>query len=341
MVTLQAVAKLAGVSRATASRALTGNPRVSPSALRAVERAAQKLGYVPNAAARTLTTGRTDTVALVIAEPTQMVFGDPFFGRLVRGIGDVIADNEKQLILLMPQSSEAKRLVRYVLEGHVDGALLASLHQGHPLPELLAKRGIPFVIGGRPAHPDRFSYVDVDNVGGARAAVGHLVSMGRRTIATICGPSDMPAGQDRRLGYRLAIEAAGPARDAGLEEPTSFSREGGIAAMRRLLQRRPGLDAVFAASDLQASGALQVLAEAGRRVPEDVAVVGFDDHPFAASMHPQLSSVHQPIEAMGHEMARLLLETMRSPRQPPRRVLLGTELRVRSSSAGSRSRRGR
>ena len=336
--TLKAVADLAGVSRATASRVLTGNPRVSRSSRRAVERAAEQLGYVPNAAARTLATSRTGTVALVLGEPANMVFGDPFFARLISGIQDVIVPRDMQLILLTPQSEwDARRMVRYISAGRVDGVLLVSLHEGQPLPELLADRGIPFVIGGRPVHPDRFNYVDVDNVGAARTAVSHLISMGRRTIATICGPGDMPAGQDRLLGYRLALEAAGAAHDEGMEEPADFTREAGVTAMRQLLQRRPGLDAVFAASDLLASGALEALTEADLRVPEDVALAGFDDHPFAASMRPKLTSVHQPIEAMGHELARLLLRIIRFPHQPPRRVVLSTELRVRGSSSGTHS----
>jgi len=332
-VTLDQVAKLARVSRATASRALTANPRVSSEARRAVERASRKLGYIPNYAARALATGRSDAIALVIFEPTRLLFGDPFFPRLIRGVDDVLATRETQLILLAPQAtSRTDRLERYLAAGHVDGVLLVSLHGFHPLLGRLAERGVPFVVGGRPAEPDLFSYVDVDNVHGAYTAVSHLASRGRRSIATIGGPQDMPAGQDRLAGYRQALAAAGLPADLDLEEAADFTQDDGARAMDLLLRRRPTLDAVFAASDPMAVGALKTLEGWGRRVPDDVAVIGYDDDPVASATNPPLSSVWQPIEEMGREMARLLLE----PDHAPRRVMLGTELRVRHSSMSAR-----
>jgi DNA-binding LacI/PurR family transcriptional regulator len=189
------------------------------------------------------------------------------------------------------------------------------------------------VVGGRPPVAGPVSYVDADNMGGAFAAVEHLARTGRRRIATVTGPPDMPAAQDRLAGYHQALEAAGMPAERSLEESGDFSHDGGVAAMRELLRRRPDLDAVFAASDLMAAGALQVLRDAGRRVPGDVAVVGFDDSPFAASTLPPLSSVRQPIEEWGREMTRLLLAEITAPRYVPRRVILATELVVRASSA--------
>jgi DNA-binding LacI/PurR family transcriptional regulator len=333
-VTLEEVAQAAGVSRATASRVLTSDPRVSPDARRAVERAASKLGYVPNQAGRALATGRSDAIALVVFEPTTLLFGDPFFPRLIRGLGDVLTSRDMQLILLAPQSApDADRVERYVAAGHVDGALLVSLPSSHPLPGRLAARGIPLVIGGRPTEPDRYSHVDVDNVAGAAHAVAHLVAGGRRTIATVTGRKDVAAGQDRLRGYQEGLRTAGIPADDALVEAGDFTRDGGARAMRFLLIKRPRLDAVFVASDLMAVGVLQALAEAGRRVPEDVAVVGYDDDPMAAALQPPLSSVRQPIEEMGREMARLLMDAVHSPDRPPRKVLLTTRLEVRFSSA--------
>jgi DNA-binding LacI/PurR family transcriptional regulator len=333
-VTLERVAQLAGVSRATASRVLTANPRVSEESRRAVERAAAKLGYVPNHAGRALATGRSDTVALVVFEPTALLFGDPFIARLIRGLGDVLNGRDMQLTLLAPQTgSDVDRLERYVIAGHADGVLLVSLPGSHPLPGRLAARGIPVVIGGRPPEPERFTHVDVDNVAGAAQAVAHLAQGGRRSIATITGRQDVSAGQDRLRGYRLGIEVAGLRQDEELVEAGDFTRDGGARALRALLRRRPGLDAVFVASDLMAAGALQALAEAERRVPEEVAVVGYDDDPLAAALQPPLTSVRQPIEEMGREMARLLLGAIHTPDQAPRKVLLTTRLEVRLSSA--------
>ena len=333
--TLEEVARAAGVSRATASRVFTSSPRVSDEARRSVERAARQLGYVPNRAARSLVTGRSDSVALVIPEPTTRLFGEPFFPRLVRGIADALSAHDIQLVLLLPQGpADEARVARYLAAGHVDGALLVSLHGADPLPGLLVERHVPVVVGGRPPRDQpAVSYVDVDNRTGALTAVGHLAECDRTRIATITGTLDMPPGRDRREGYRRALEAAGLPMDRLLEEPGDFSQESGMRGMRALLERRPHLDAVFAASDLMAAGALLALREAGRRVPEDVAVVGYEDSPIAASTLPPLSSVRQPTEEMGREMARLLLAALASGRHVPRQVVLATELVVRESSA--------
>jgi DNA-binding LacI/PurR family transcriptional regulator len=332
-VTLNTVAQLAGVSRSTASRVLTGHPSVSPEGKRAVERAVRRLDYVPSQAGRALAMGRSDAVVMVIFESTTFLFGDTFLGRLVRGVDEVLAQRDRQLVLLASHAgSEPNRLDRYLAGSHAEGVLMVSHHGSHPLPGRLAARGIPVVFGGRPPDPDHFSYVDVDNLGGAFAAVSHLASGGRRTIATITGPQDMPAGHDRILGWRSALAVAHLAADDDLAEPGDFTREGGIRAMRILLQRRPRLDAVFVASDTMARGALEVLAGAGRQVPEDVAVVGFNDDPMAETTYPALSSVRQPVEEMGREMVRLLVDLIRNPHHAHRRVLLSTQLQVRRSS---------
>lgn len=334
-VTLDEVARVAGVSRATVSRVVNGNPKVGVSAKRDVERAIARLGYVPNPAARSLVTRRSDSIGVVIPEPPGMLFGDPFFPRLLRGVSTELARRSLQLVLLMPQSSgEEERLEQYLTAGHVDGALLVSLHGNDRLPEALAARGVPVVVGGRPPSGDVVSYVDVDNVGGARTAVAHLAAAGRQTIATIAGPADMSVGIDRLAGYRQALQVEGRTPDATLEASGDFTQGGGAAAMERLLAAHPDLDAVFAASDLMAAGAIGALRAAGRRIPEDVAVVGFDDSPIAATSEPPLTSVRQPIEEMGRELVRLLLEQASRPEAVPRKVILATQLVRRRSSEG-------
>jgi DNA-binding LacI/PurR family transcriptional regulator len=334
-VTLDEVARVAGVSRATVSRVVNGNARVTADVRRTVERAVERLGYIPNPAARSLATRRSGSIGLVIAEPAGRIFEDPFFPRLLRGIGAALSSRELQLVLLMPQSShEESRAERYLTAGHVDGALLASLHGNDPLPTAVAGRGIPVVVGGRPPRGAEVSYVDVDNVQGARTATEHLISTGRQVVATISGPPDMSAGQDRLAGYHQALEAAGRKAEAGLEAAGDFTRRGGADAMRRILEVRPDVDAVFAASDLMAAGAIQVLRAAGRGIPEDVAVVGFDDSPIAETTDPPLTSVRQPIEEMGREMVRLLVEHTADPGSVPRKVILATQLVRRRSSEG-------
>jgi DNA-binding LacI/PurR family transcriptional regulator len=333
--TLEGVASLAGVSRATVSRVVNGSPRVSPGVRRDVEAAIEQLGYVPNRAARSLVTRRSESFAVVITEPTGRLFSDPFFPRVLRGISMELTARDLQLVLLMPNSpADVRRTGDYVAAGHVDGAVLISLHGDDPLPSRLSGAGIPLVLVGRPQRGISASYVDVDNRQGARSAVEHLIAGGRRVIATIAGPSDMPPGIDRLAGYRDAIAEAGLPADPDLEACGDFTQTSGAEAMVQLLAARPDIDAVFAASDLMAAGALSALAVAGRRVPRDVAVVGYDDSPVATSTNPQLTSVHQPIEEMGREVARLLVEAVEGTDRVIRRVILATDLVKRASSAG-------
>ena len=333
--TLEEVALLAGVSRATVSRVVNGSPRVSPDVRIDVQAAIERLGYVPNRAARSLVTRRSDSIAVVITEPTGRLFSDPFFPRLLRGISSELAVRDRQLILLMPESTaDESRTADYLTAGHVDGAVLVSLHENDPLPARLVAAAIPIVLVGRPPKGTRASFVDVDNRQGAQSAVAHLISGGRRVIATIAGPQDMAVGTDRLAGYQDALSDAGIALDPTLVTIGDFTQESGTAAITELLATRPDIDAVFAASDLMAAGAISALTDAGRRIPADVAVVGFDDSPVASSTTPQLTSVRQPIEAMGREVARLLVDAVEAADLVPRRVILATELVRRASSAG-------
>jgi DNA-binding LacI/PurR family transcriptional regulator len=346
--TLEQVAALAGVSRATVSRVVNGSPKVSPGVRAQVERAVAKLGYVPNRAARSLVTRRADSVALVVSEPHARFFSEPFFAGMVRGVSAALAATGVQLVLLIAQDlPDRRRLERYVVGGHVDGVLLASLHGDDPLPGTLERAGVPAVLVGRPAGGVRgtagvvprsigwtvpASWVDADNRGGAGKAVDHLARKGRRRIATITGPLDMGVGLDRLEGYRDGLAAAGLAEAGDLVETGDFTEEGGAAAMARLLER-PGspVDAVFAASDLMAAGALRALRTAGRRVPEDVAVVGFEDSAVARYAQPPLTTVRQPIEEMGRQATRLLLAKV-AGETGGMHLILDVDLVVRASA---------
>ena len=190
-----------------------------------------------------------------------------------------------------------------------------------------ACRGAPEGAGARPT----VGYVDADNLGGAEAAVAHLVARGRRTIGTVAGPADMVPGADRRTGWEKALREAGRPAGAALVAEGDFTHAGGRAATEALLGRRPNIDGLFAASDLMALGALDALRAAGRRVPDDVAVVGFDDSELARTTEPPLTTVRQPIEQLGTEMARLLVAQL-DDGAPPTGVVLRTELVVRNSS---------
>ena len=333
--TLEAVAAATGVSRATVSRVVNGNHRVSAETRRAVELAVKRLGYVPNRAARSLVTRRTDSIGLVIPEPTTRLFGDPWFPVVLRGISKAFGARGLQLVLLMPQSgAEDERLEQYVAAGHVDGVLLFSLHGDHPLPQRLMARGIPTVVSGQPPRGAGVAFVDADNRNGAASAVAHLLDRGCRRVATVSGQADLPAARHRLEGYRDALEAAGRPIDPSLEEDGDFTSEGAARAMRLLLERHPDLDGVFVASDWMAVAVLQVLQEAGRHVPEDVSVVGFDDQPIARTAKPPLTTVRQPVDEMTDEMVRLLTEQINSRDHLPRHVIFPTQLIVRESSGG-------
>lgn len=327
--TLDEVARLAGVGRGTASRVLNASPRVSERAREAVTAAVEALGYVPNPAARTLVTRRTNTVALVVSETGDRLFGEPYFAATVRGIGERLSAAGVQLLLTMTTGvEERRRAAAYLTAHHVDGAVLLSLHADDDLPEVLEARGVPTVCAGRQPGRALPCVVDADNREGGRLAVEHLLATGRRRLAVLTGPPDMGAALDRLEG---ALDAA---RAAGVEPRVlagDYGEESGAEGARRLLSEGEEPDGLVAASDLMAVGALRVLRAAGRRVPDDVAVVGFDDSPVCRHTDPPLTSVHQPVEEMGALMASLLLDRL-AGREVAASTVLPTRLVVRAST---------
>ena len=329
--TLEQVAALAGVSTATVSRVLNRSPRVSASARASVEGAVAELGYVPNPAARSLARRRTDTIALVVSEPEERAFADPFYPAIVHGIGEAIADTDLQLILLLAQGTRAQQKVeRYVLQGHVDGVVMLCQHGDDALPRAFVAAGIPIVMTGRPRDTLSLPFVDADNRGGARAATEHLLRSKRR-VATITGPLDLTVTADRFDGYRDALAAAGIAFEPDLVAAGDFTAESGGRAMEQLLGR-VRVDGVFAASDAMAIGALRQLEAVGARVPHDVAVVGFDDVAVAASAVPPLTTMRQPFAEMTRALTDLLQRRIAGVAAPDEHIVFPTEL-VRRASA--------
>ncbi|HSE72603.1 MAG TPA: LacI family DNA-binding transcriptional regulator [Nocardioidaceae bacterium] len=330
--TLDEVARLAGVSRATASRAINGGTRVSPRAQAAVAAAVRTLGYSPNPAARSLVTRRTDSIALVVPEPDDRVFSDPFFAGTLRGVSRVLTEHDLQMVLLLAQPGPAsERTLRYLRGRHVDGALITSHHRDDRLAGRMAGIGLPCVFGGRPwSDSERVTYVDVENVAGGRLAATALLERGCRSIATITGPLDMTAAVDRLDGWREALAAAGVRHDRVVNGDFTF--EGGERATRELLAAHPDIDGIFAASDLMASAALSVLAETGRRVPDDVAVVGFDDIGGAERTSPPLTTLRNPVTEMAEQMTRMLLQQIHGQAAAtPVRLVMPTRLVRRQS----------
>ncbi len=329
--TLEEVAAVAGVSRSTVSRVINGSTKVSPDALERVKEAVERLNYVPNRAARSLVNRQTMSIALVVPEETSRFFSDPYFAEVVHGITHAMEASDYVLNLnVASRVAPSSKTSRYLRSGNVDGALVVSHHSGDVFLSGLGD-SLPVVYGGRPVSADRPNvyYVDVDNAEASAMGTRHLIGLGRTRIATIAGPVDMPAGIDRTTGWARALEEAGMESD--LVEHGDFTAAGGARAMRALLDRDPGIDAVFVASDLMATGAVTVLRERGAAIPDDVAIVGFDDSPAATSGVVQLTTVRQPSHEMGEKMAGMLLARLRGEKTE-RVHIMGTTL-VRRESA--------
>ncbi len=318
--TIDDIAQVAGVSRGTVSRVLNGGRYVSPQALAAVEQAVRETGYVANQSARSLVTRRSGAVAFVLSEPHELLFEDPNFSVLLRAATQVLAGHRVSLVLMLASGpDERQRVLEYVRAGHVDGILLVSSHSGDPLADELERGNLPAVACGKPlGHEAGIPFVAADDREGARQMTRYLVGLGRRRIAMLTGPLDTPGGQERLAGYR---EILGAALDETLvAAATDYTFHAGEAAMADLLDRRPDLDAVFVGSDLVAAGAIAALRRAGRQVPSDVAVGGFDDSRVASTTDPPLTTIRNPLEQVAAEMVDLLLRRI-AGEHPPSRVL--------------------
>ena len=327
--TIRDVARVAGVSYGTVSRVINGGHWVSPEARAAVEDAIRETGYTANHAARSLATGRANSLAFLLTEPQHLLFADPTFALLLRGATEALAERQMTLVLLIADTpAEQANIERYVRAGHVDGVLLVSSHESDSLLSSLLAAGVPTVctgipLGGTAAVPN----VSVDEIGSARMMTRYLLEKGHRRIALITGPDDTPGGRFRRVGFEQEM---GELFDPQLVEQGRYERSTGEAAMARLLERAPDIDAVFAASDVIAVGAVAALRRAGRRVPQDVAVAGFDDSGLAETHEPALTTVRQPWPEISATMVEMLLDVINGvPRGP---VVLPTTLVIRETA---------
>ncbi|MFB7948570.1 LacI family DNA-binding transcriptional regulator [Kitasatospora phosalacinea] len=329
MPTLDEVAERAGVSRTAASRVINNVPHVSRAKREAVERAVKELGYVPNPTARALATRRVGAVVLAASSDEAGLFADPFFAEVVVGVSAALEQFDLELILLLANTPRGReRLRQMVRSRRADGVMLMPLDGNDPLEGLGAQPGVPVVFGGLPLNGEPRWYVDADNRGGARLAAEHFARTGRRRPVMITGQVDQRVSAIREQGFAEGLLLAGvPLLDTASGD---FQVDGGAEAMDRLLDAHPELDAVFAASDNMAVGALHALRRRGRRVPEDVAVIGFDDLAGARVSSPPLTTVHQPVRALGHEMARMLVAAVEG--QDPSPLILPTRLTVRESA---------
>lgn len=327
--TLDEVAERAGVSRSAASRVINKAPHVSRATRDAVDRAIKEMGYLPNRTARALATQQTGIVALAISHDQPELFADPFFAQVIVGVSAALEDTDLHLLLCLASSGRGRtRLTNLLQTRGVDGIMLMALRGDDPLTGIVRQAGLPAVYGGRPLHYEPQWYVDSDNLGGARLATEHLIRLGRTRIVAITGQMSTDVGEARYRGYREAMIMAGLTPHGTAEG--DFTEAGGAAVMKELLDGHPDLDAVFAANDNMAAGALRVLSEAGRAVPADVAVVGFDDLGIAETTDPPLTTVHQSIQALGTEMTRMLIGLIAGQERTP--LILPTRLVLRGSA---------
>ncbi|WP_189350620.1 LacI family DNA-binding transcriptional regulator [Zhihengliuella salsuginis] len=327
--TIRDVAAAAGVSRGTVSRVINGGHWVSPGARGLVEAAIERTGYTANHHARSLATGRANSLAFLVTEPQHLLFDDPTYALLLRGAAEALAERNMTLVLLMAGTDREKETtLEYLRAGHVDGVLLISSRASDVYIGELSAAGIPAACSGLPAAPAAgVPSVSIDEDASTRRMIRHLRARGRHRIAHLSGPEDTPGGRLRLAAYR---DEMGAEFDGRLVESGDFGRASGAAAMERLLAGGVRFDAVFAASDAMAAGAIATLRRAGLGVPDDVAVAGFDDSGLAESLDPPLTTIRQPWEAISRAMVGLLLEAVDGAEG--RSVTLPTTLVQRSST---------
>jgi LacI family transcriptional regulator len=333
--TLKQIGEMAGVSSATVSRVINNRPSVRSEVRERVQRIISETGYQPNAAARTLAGQRSNIVGLVIPQTAHILFTDPYFPRLIQGITQAcqVHDYTLSLFLFHAVEDEAKLSTRILRRQILDGVIVTATQIGDPLVEEMLASEIPFVVIGKDP-TEGVSFVDADNAAGAYTATSHLIRLGRKRLATITGPLSNFASVDRLNGYLNALRDRGRPPEERWIANGDYTEAGGFAAMCELLEQKP--DAVFVASDAMALGAMRAIQGAGLRIPQDIAVVGFDDLPQSATFTPPLTTIRQPIKRAGVIAFDTLLDVVEHGLEPPRRIILPTELVIRQSCGAAR-----
>jgi DNA-binding LacI/PurR family transcriptional regulator len=336
--TLYEVADVAKVSKSTVSRVINEEEAVSEETRKRVLEAIEITGYRVNQSARALASRTTGAIALAIYEDLATYFSSEFSSSMVMALQDFFFDREIQVLLTpAPNLKRQQRIEKYIQDRHVDGAILLGPVRGDILlPDLLRDR-VPLVIGGRPTRAESVSFVDIDNVAASEQVVQGLAAMGRKKIGFITGSLANTAAADRMLGYRRALSAAGLDQSDTLVGIGDWGFKSALEATERILASHKNMDAIYCSNDLMASAAIQILVASGRKVPGDVAVVGFDDTPLASTLKPQLSSVRQDPKAFAERLGELLLEQINDPGFESTGSILPTEVIWRASSGSPKT----
>ncbi len=330
--TLESIAQKAGVSRSTVSRVINRQPNVSPAVREKVLQIVQETGYQPHQAARSLASRSTNVIGLVIPRTVQMFFADPYFQRLLQGIAEGCnhTDYTLSLFLITDLQSEKKLIPRIMQKSLVDGIIIQATHLGDDILPKIAQGDTPILVAGRPLNASSASYIDVDNVRGAKLAVEHLIQQGKQRIMTVTGALDTSVGLDRLEGYTKALSTHGMDYQESWIVEGDYTETSAYEGTGLLLAQQP--DAIFCASDVMAVGVLKRLRHEGIRVPDQVAVVGYDDLPPSRMADPPLTTVRQPIRRFGIKAVETLIEIIHNPTLGQMRVIMDTELVIRNSS---------
>jgi DNA-binding LacI/PurR family transcriptional regulator len=327
--TYTVIAKAAGVSEATVSRVLNGDESVHPDRAKRVLEAVEKLGYRKNRVASALASGRSGLIAVVIDDDLS-VFSDPFWGTVTSGVSRVLSENGIHTVLMVsPVGSVDGGVAHYLKSGEVDGAIFFVLHSD-ALVNNLKKLGMPMVIAGTPHSSLDIPFVDTDNFGGAYAGTKHLINQGCQKVAIITGDIGTTAAKQRLDGYLQAFRETGKVPAKGLICEGDYSLGSGMEHTMNLLEKHPDVDGIFASNDLMAAGAVTVLQDMGKKVPEDVKVVGFDDALIAQTTRPALTTVRQDVVALGEAAGTLMIAQLNGEDVQP--IITTTELIIRGSA---------
>jgi LacI family transcriptional regulator len=331
-ITIADVAVRAGVSKTTVSRVLNGKDEVDGRTADRVRAVISDLGYVPSARAVGLARGRARVVGMLVPALTW-----PWMGEVLQGAVDVVEAEGYGLLLFTCNRGEEsmRRFASQVSAKSFDGLLVVEPEGTLDYITALHERGLPVILVDDRAHRPRFPSVRTTNTDGARAAADHLLALGRRRPLVVTGPPRFGCTRERLAGFAAGYADAGLPLDPELVVTGDFTFAGGRAAVERLRAAAVPFDAVFAHNDLSAAGALQALRDTGHRVPEDVAVVGFDDLPLAGHTHPPLTSVRQPLREMGAAAARTLISHFAGAPLPERPTVIPTTITVRGSTTAT------
>lgn len=328
--TLDDIGKIAGVSRATVSRVVNNYPHIKPEVRERVQKVIAETGYKPNRTAQLLASNRSGSIGLVIPNTARTIMSDPYFLHLISGMTQTTNHYALTLSLFLFHSMEDEiQTAQWLFASNlVDGLIITADRKENPFAQQVIHHDIPFVVVGRSEIRTQIPCVNVANEMGAYIATEHLIKLNRRRLAIIMCDHNT-AGDDRYAGYRQALD------DYGIEfEPRrvgrgDFTQLSGYAAMQQLLPTKP--DAVFASSDMMAIGAQHAIRQAGLHIPDDIAIVGFDNLPQAAIADPPLTTVEQPIEELGIVAVELLHDLLNGSARSPKQIILPVELIHRTS----------